>query len=71
MGPDVGLVRRAEIPDGSGLPLDPFALVLLWRLKAKPLTYSRVEIPPKILEKPLLLFVLEPLAAVALVDDCP
>ena len=29
--------------------------MLLWRLSAKPLTCSRVEIPPKMLEKPRLL----------------
>lgn len=54
-------------------PLDPavlklFALLfeLAYLFKAKPLTCSTVEMPPKILEKPLLLFVEEPAPAVLL-----
>jgi hypothetical protein len=52
-------------PAVVGLLLELFALllVLVCLLKAKPLTCSTVESPPKMFEKPLLRFVEEPLPA--------
>ncbi len=58
-----------ERPPGEGAEGPPevelfkLLFVLGCLLKAKPLTWSTVERPPKMLEKPLLRLVLEPLAA--------
>ena len=51
------------VPVVAGLLFELFALLLVLAclLKAKPLTWSTVESPPKMFEKPLLRFVAEPL----------
>ena len=58
VAPALGFVAEPFVP--AVLELFALLLVLAYLFKAKPLTCSTVEIPPKMLEKPLLLFVEDP-----------